>query len=398
MFKRIICKIERYIVNHTKAKDNYIVFESAEHHIFDNSYYLYKYFKNNKKLKLFYVVYNNDEVKEAKSKKIPKRNVLLIDDSINVHTLKTAYRVLRTKKILRKCSLCFISYRNFYKEFKIKFYNNQTLVNLRHGQFPIKNVTNYYKSLLFNYDANVYFRVGTEESISRLPYELKELNCKWFGAGMPRCDCLKDYVYDKFLKVLDRDFVNKETRIYLSMTTFRNNSADEYFKTQFPIKVNDKELESLNKFLIENNSLFIIKVHHDNVIYSNDRIFYSNIILIDDNNLEKNGLFVNDVLQYVNMLITDFSSVLFDYFYFDKPIAFITVDIDNYQKTRGLYNTDFLNIGPHINNIGDLKKAISSNINSVDIYKDKRTTFSNLYNGINSLSGCEQISNIFLKR
>ena len=65
MFNRINSKIINKIVSLTRTKDNYIVFESDEHHVYDNSYSLFKYLSQYKKLKLFYVIYNKNQYKEC---------------------------------------------------------------------------------------------------------------------------------------------------------------------------------------------------------------------------------------------------------------------------------------------------------------------------------------------
>ena len=36
-------------------------------------------------------------------------------------------------------------------------------------------------------------------------------------------------------------------------------------------------------------------------------------------------------------MVTDFSSVIFDYFLMDKPVVYFIYDRENYQENRGLY-------------------------------------------------------------
>ena len=400
MLNKLICKIERHILAHTHSKPNYLVFESDEHHIFDNSFCLYKFLLEYKKIRMYYVVYNKSEYKEALEKGIKKRNIILISNRINIHHLKNAFYIFRTKKILRRCSLCFISYRNFYKEFKIKFYNDQTMINLRHGEFPIKNVTKYYAGLLFDYDADFYFRVGTNKSIELLPKELKELNCKWFASPMPRNDYLYLEKRNNFKELINKEFVSNKTKYILCMTTFRRDATASYFETQFPLPLSGKELTELNDILSANSVVFMIKVHHDSVVHSidSDKIKYSNIILLSDEDLERNNLFVNDILQYCDMLITDYSSVLFDYLYFNKPIAFITTDLEDYMSTRGLYNLDFLSIGHNIKAFKDLYNEIINLANGYDDKKTQREEFHTLFNKEDDETGCEKIARLFLNQ
>ena len=46
---------------------------------------------------------------------------------------------------------------------------------------------------------------------------------------------------------------------------------------------------------------------------------------------------INDLLTVADVLVTDFSSVIFDYFLMDKPVVYFIYDRENYQENRGLY-------------------------------------------------------------
>ena len=47
---------------------------------------------------------------------------------------------------------------------------------------------------------------------------------------------------------------------------------------------------------------------------------------------------INDLLLVTDILITDYSSVIFDYVFVDKPIIYFTYDLESYvQNGRGLY-------------------------------------------------------------
>lgn len=402
MFNKIICKLERIIVGRTKSKDNYIVFESAHHHIFDNSFFLYEYLKQFKKLKLFYVVYNKEQYQEAKKKHIRRKRIIFISNNVNIHILKNARYLLRTKTILRKCSLCFISYRNFYKEYKVKFYADQKMINLRHGQFPFKNVDEYCRGLCFEQaNNNMFFRCGTEESLLLLPQSLKSLNCNWFISGMPRNDCLLRNKKEEFLKFLNY-FGKKDNykRIILCMTTFRKNSLSPFIGEQFPIKLSDNDFFKLNNFLIKKDTLLLIKCHHDSILRDDDlNKNMSNIIIFSDIELESFNLYINEIFQYTNALLTDFSSVFFDYLYLDKPIGFIVADIDDYEKTRGFtLDYNLYCCGPKIKEIDHLYNFIDDVFDNNDIYKESRLHKKLFFNGKKQSGFSEEVSLQFINK
>ena len=390
--------IIRHLINFVKTRQNYIVFESSHHHLYDNSFCLFQYLKQYKKLKLFYVVYNDDQFFEALRKGLKKKQIFFVSNKITHHKFKNLPYIIKWRKILKKCGLVFITYRNFYKEFNIPFYPEQKIINLRHGQFPIKNISKYYNGLIFDYDADFYFRVGTKESIKLLPEELKKLKCKWFASGMPRNDSLHVDKRSNFNEMLKQYEVESKSKVIFCMTTLRNSPKEGYFENHFPLKFSSEELDNFNKFLKANNCLFLVKAHHDNFLSENDRkiMSLSNVAVIDDIDLENNNIFLNETFQYSDMLITDFSSVLFDYLILNKPIAYITADIEKFKSEQGLYSTDFLSTGEQIKNIEDLKKVIINFTKNIDDKEKARLNYGKLYNGDFTNSNSEQIVSLFI--
>lgn len=402
MFNKFNSKIIRKIVDCTKTKSNYLLFESAEHHIYDNSYNLFKYLTRYKKLKLFYVIYDKDQYRECFKKGLKKNQIVFLNSKINQHNFKNFLYILRTKRILKSCSLIFISYRNPYKEFKIKINSEQKLINLRHGQFPIKNLIDYYSGLCINSKENTYFRVGTEESIKLLPKELTDLPCQWFGSGMPRNDDNEDNKIDSVSKLIGKEFNPLVDKIILCMTTFKGNPKESYFETQFPIDIEFDKLEILNEYLKENKAILLIKTHHDNVINNEDRnsVNYSNILLKDSKDFENAGIFSSQLFKYSSALITDYSSVLFDYMYVDKPIGFAIGDLEKYTHDRG-FSLPFTTYvcGPTFKDFDGMFGFIKNVLDGKDEYKEKRHELNLLFNGANSIGeNSKKIAELFVNK
>ena len=63
---------------------------------------------------------------------------------------------------------------------------------------------------------------------------------------------------------------------------------------------------------------------------------FSNISLITDELLRDKEIDFYHLLAVSDLLITDFSSIYADYLLIDKPIIFISVDLQNYEEERGL--------------------------------------------------------------
>ena len=57
------------------------------------------------------------------------------------------------------------------------------------------------------------------------------------------------------------------------------------------------------------------------------------------------GMSINDLMTVADIMITDYSSVVFEYALFERPMAFFTYDLDEYIDERGLYY-DFDEVTP----------------------------------------------------
>lgn len=66
----------------------------------------------------------------------------------------------------------------------------------------------------------------------------------------------------------------------------------------------------------------------------------------------------NELLSVVDVLISDFSSIIFDFMVLDRPILFYIPDLEGYRKTRGLsFSLEDLP-GPHCDNLSDIAELI----------------------------------------
>ncbi len=72
---------------------------------------------------------------------------------------------------------------------------------------------------------------------------------------------------------------------------------------------------------------------------------------------------VYPLLRYADVLVTDYSSLYFDYLYLDRPVVFYPFDRDRYEKTRGFYfDYDEITVGPIASDFDDLLTALSSTL------------------------------------
>ncbi|ENQ3107024.1 CDP-glycerol glycerophosphotransferase [Bacillus sp. 491mf] len=91
---------------------------------------------------------------------------------------------------------------------------------------------------------------------------------------------------------------------------------------------------------------------------------------------------INELYLLSDLLITDYSSVFFDYANLKRPIIFYTYDIDSYrEKLRGLYFDLETEVpGPVVvNTEGVLAEILKFELNGLGEFADKYNTFYNNY-------------------
>lgn len=179
------------------------------------------------------------------------------------------------------------------------------------------------------------------------------ISCLMFGyggriylTGHPRNDHLLTHKGSD--KNVLRDFIptlSGDEYVILYAPTFRDaamSSASKQVRT-FPFA--DYESSELHSFLKRNNAILLLRKHVADLathfeLESENVIDFNHEICPD----------VNDVLVDVDLLITDYSSICYDFLLLNRPVMFIPYDLEEYENNRGLIidNYDFWTPGPKI--------------------------------------------------
>jgi CDP-glycerol glycerophosphotransferase (TagB/SpsB family) len=119
---------------------------------------------------------------------------------------------------------------------------------------------------------------------------------------------------------LVRDIIPRYAKTYIYMPTWRDSGSD-------PIADAGIDLERLNGQLQANNELFILKLHHLAKHGVEETSHYSHIITLDRQSD------VYTLLPFTDTLITDYSSIYYDYILMDREIILFSFDLDEYRAT-----------------------------------------------------------------
>ena len=159
--------------------------------------------------------------------------------------------------------------------------------------------------------------------------------------GYPRNDALfsTDWLPEKsgYLKAIKKKVHYKYVLTYLPTFRDYNSNIDLLSDYGFEEEKIQDELERLNAILI-------IKYHHGhkNVNAKKSRKSNQRIYVLSDSDISD----VYPILKETDILLTDLSSILFDYLLLDRPIIFTPFDLKDYiKKDRKLYY-DYNSISP----------------------------------------------------
>ena len=151
----------------------------------------------------------------------------------------------------------------------------------------------------------------------------------------------------------------QDSKMIFYMPTFRN--SENLFFDNF----NKKDFQ---EFLKKNNILFCIKLHPKSRLNKEfDDIKTENIMVIDKNS----DPYV--FLKMADVLVTDYSSIYFDYLLLDRPIIFFDYDLEQYlNDSREMYfDYEQFTPGEKVKDYCGLKKSILKAIMSDKKYEKK---------------------------
>lgn len=172
--------------------------------------------------------------------------------------------------------------------------------------------------------------------------------------GLPRYDLLKStYRLDAFLNVQKQQLeqIKAGKKLILYAPTFREHCESHLEQ------ISHSEWHTLNNFMIANNSVLGVRPHPYDLKHSPDLFeSLSNIVWLGQDEFTESNL----VLQYVDALIVDFSSIWIDYLLLDRPIVGFAKDFEHYRDDERGFAYDFSSTFPDVfvNNITDLIRQL----------------------------------------
>lgn len=216
--------------------------------------------------------------------------------------------------------------------------------------------------------------------------------------GHPRNDLLFQQT-----NALQRLNIQKEVyqSIFLWMPTFRI-SRDNYMvdiesqaqtETGLPIMGHKDDLAMLNDKLREQNSFMIIKLHPAQSLEYITIEKFTNILFLTNDDLQEADVQLYHVVTESGALITDYSSIYFDYLLLNRPIGFTVDDLESYQNARGFLFENPLEYmpGKKISTKDHFWRFIDSIFWKNDDYKQQRENINKFANKYQDDANCARV-------
>ena len=261
--------------------------------------------------------------------------------------------------------------------------NYQLIINLWHG-IPLKKlgrsvVKRNEESLEIQFQTYSYFTVSSEFE-KKLIHSCYTVTEDIWVTGSPRND---ELTKNNFALLQDYPFLNKKTILYAP--TWREQGNKSAF---FPFK--DKDLVKLNKFLENQDAYLLLRGHREEMKYLSDKnpMNFTRILAAHQDVFSE----VQHLLPYVDVLLTDYSSIYLDYLLLNKPIIFMPYDIKEYTKYRGfLFDYYKYSPGPKVNSQEDLIRELETSLNKPNNDASYRSEISDVFHKFKNGGACHRI-------
>ena len=197
-------------------------------------------------------------------------------------------------------------------------------------------------------------------------------------------------------------------KVLIWMPTYRKSAAEkmksfniEGTATGIPCLETEEDVLRLDAFLREKNSLVLFKPHPVQPIDSVLREKLTNIRFIDNAWLAEKGIQLYELLGKTDGLITDYSSVYYDYLLTDRPVGLTVDDYDEYIGKRGFVYDDPFEVlkGEHITDADGLIAYIDEVVRGEDPYsEDREIVKDHIYSTVRQVgSATAYVSELFWK-
>jgi CDP-glycerol glycerophosphotransferase len=358
MFKNLVGSIINLVAKLFRIKKNKILFQSGRNKVDCNPYAIYKYIKENcpNDFECVWLVERETDV-----------SMLEDGDYFYYRTFKGIVAMATSKYWIRSQSLGGI----------IKKKKNQVYIQMWHGAGNLKKCGYDCLDECNRPTETVHHAVEWDYLIATDKYNeevmVGSVGFKKKSIVLGNAD--SDLIVNADSKYIDSikekiGLKNNKKKVIMYAPTFRDTDLD---KDSSDLNIPIMELKNLDDYIILLRLHPLISKKIEGVNLPNNFInvgWYPNIL---------------DLYLITDILITDYSSIIFPYMILEKGLILYPYDYDDYVKLRGGFYLDYKNDlpGPIVYNEKDLVNTIDNLDNIMNKYRGKVKKFNKKYNSLN---------------
>ena len=277
---------------------------------------------------------------------------------------------------------------SFFHAIRIIPQQKQISIQLWHGT-PLKRIDLHKGECNSKYYTHIIYPSEMFREIYKQTFECDV--DKLFLCGNPRNDLL----FEPQIGPLRIDGIKKYV---IWMPTYRHGLGNEDSHIDIPVLTKDN-VSLLDRTLQDEEIFLFIKPHPRQMSSFDDMLVgLKNIRLLTDQMLRDANVPLYSFIGNMDALLTDYSSVYFDYLLLDRPIGFVIDDFKEYSDKRGLYFEDPLAMmpGEKIINMDQLCDFFE-NLDNNKRFKEERKRVNDLVNHYQDDNNRERILRIVQK-
>ncbi len=359
----ILKNIINVLINIIPINENKIMFQSGRKRIDGNPYAIYKELKKDtaSKYKPIWIV-----EKDADVSMLPK------EDYAYTRTLKGLYHTASSKYIIRSQSIGGIKKRK-----------KQIYIQTWHGAGDFKKCG--YDCLkeedrpseTMEHAREWDYLISTDERNDTVMRSSVNFTKTSYILGNASTDSIVNATDEDRKKVLEKLGLTTNTKkIIMYAPTFRDD------------ELNDKEVNNLRIMSLSALKDYIVLLRMHPLM--NDKV--KNIKMPENFINACDYPDINDLYLITDILITDYSSIIFPYMCLNKNLILYPYDMDHYISLRGGFYLDYNSLpGPICYSEEELIKAIETIDDNKPIYDKKTKEFNEKYNSLNDGKVCKRI-------
>lgn len=206
--------------------------------------------------------------------------------------------------------------------------------------------------------------------------------------GYPRNDSLFNRGKKDIDKIKDKLGIPKDKKVICYLPTFRDNQHTSGVGYTYNLAI---DFDSLKK-RFGKDYVILFKPHYfiaNKIDLSKYKNFVYNVANYDE---------INDIYLASDLLITDYSSVFFDYANLNRPVMFYMYDFDDYKNNlRDFYISLDELPGPIAKTQKELEDYIVNIDKSISKYKKTYDKFNDKYNYLDDGNASERVIRVIFK-